>query len=346
MATMRPSVPAALTITVERIYMNDIIFAINATLPIIIMIVIGYVLKKIHLLEEDTAKKLNTLVFKLFLPVMLFLNVYKIQNFANIDFAFVLYAIGITVLAFLIGIPVMHVLFKDNRQRSVMLQGIFRANYALVGIPLAELLFGEEGSIMASLLSAFIVPVFNILAVICLTVYSAGEKKPSLVDVIKGIAKNPLIQGIACGLVALGVRAIFIELGIGFRISDVAPVYKTLNYLSSVATPLSLLILGARFELSAIPHLKRHIILGTINRIVIVPLVGISVAVLLGRFTGAQFAAFVACFCTPVAVSSVPMSQEMGADAELMGQLVVWTTVFSSASIFIASYVLRVLGIF
>ena len=326
--------------------MEDLIFALNAVLPIILMIAVGYFLKRIKLLTEDTAKKLNTLVFRVFLPIMLFLNVYKIQSFSDIDFTFVFYAVGITILLFLIGIPIMHVLFKDNRQRSVMLQGIFRANYALVGIPLAESLFGVEGSIMASLLSAFVVPVFNILAVICLTIYSAGDKKPSFSGVIKGIAKNPLIQGIFCGLIALGIRAVFVNCGVEFRLVNITPIYKTLQNLSSVATPLSLLVLGARFEISAIPHLKKHIIIGTVSRVVIVPLLGISVAILLNRFSGAQFASFVACFCTPVAVSSVPMSQEMGADADLMGQLVVWTTVFSAFSIFIASFVLKALGIF
>lgn len=326
--------------------MGDLIFAINAVLPIILMIIVGYFLKRIKLLEEDTAKKLNTLVFRVFLPVMLFLNVYKIQNFNDIDFLFIFYAIGITVIAFLIGIPVMHVLFKDNRQRSVMLQGIFRANYALVGIPLAESLFGSEGSIMASLLSAFIVPVFNILAVVCLTIYSAGNKKPSISGVLKGIAKNPLIQGIFAGLVALIIRAVFVKTGIEFRLSDITPVYKTLQNLSSVATPLALIVLGARFEISSIPHLKKPIIIGTVTRCIIVPFIGIFAALLFNRFTGAQFATFVACFCTPVAVSSVPMSQEMGADAELMGQLVVWTTVFSAFSIFIASFILKAIGIF
>ena len=100
--------------------MEDLIFAINAVLPIILMIIVGYFLKRIKLLEEDTAKKLNTLVFRVFLPIMLFLNVYKIQNFEEIDFGFVFYAIGITVLLFLVGIPVMHFTFKENKQRSVI----------------------------------------------------------------------------------------------------------------------------------------------------------------------------------------------------------------------------------
>lgn len=326
--------------------MNDIIFALNAVLPIIFTIAVGYVLKRLTLIDDSTSKKLNTLVFKVFLPVMLFLNVYKIDSFSDIDLTYILYALGITVIIFLVGIPLIHLSFKENRQRGVMLQCIFRANYALVGIPLAESLFGEEGSIMASLLSAFIVPTFNILAVICLTVYSSEKKKISIKDILKGIIKNPLILGICAGLAALVLRSIFIKLGIEFRLSQITPVYKTLQNLSSVATPLALIVLGARFELSAIPSLKKHIIIGTSIRVAVVPFLGLSIALMLNCFSGAQFASLVALFCTPVAVSSVPMAQEMGADADLAGQLVVWTTIFSAFSIFIASYLLKVLGIF
>ena len=326
--------------------MKDLIFVANRILPIILMVIVGYFLKKIKLLEEDMAKKLNTLVFRVFLPIMLFLNVYKIQDLGKIDLVFVWYAIGITVLLFLIGIPTMGIIFKDNRQRSVMLQGIFRANYALIGLPLAKALFNEEGEMMASLLSAFVVPTFNILAVICLNIFSAGDKKPSIGGVFKGIIKNPLILGILLGFVALGIRALFVHLDIEFRLTNIEPLYQTLENLKSIATPLSLLELGTRFELSAIPKLKKHIIIAVINRVLIVPFIGISLALVLNRFSGAQFASLIACFCTPVAVSSVPMSQEMGADADLMGQIVVWTTLFSTFSIFIASYVLRVLGIF
>ncbi len=326
--------------------MNDLLFAINAVLPIIIMIMIGYALKRIGLLPEETAKQLNTLVFRIFLPAMLFINVYNIEDIGDVDLSFVLYAVGMTLLLFLIGIPIVHVAFKENAQRSAILQGIFRSNYALVGIPLALSLFGEEGSITASLLSAFVVPVFNILAVVALTIYSAGDKKPSLSGVLRGIIKNPLIIAIAAGLAALGIRAVFVKCGIYFRLSDITPIYNTLRNLGSVATPLALIVLGARFELSTAPTLKRQIIFGTVARVVVVPVVGLSGALLIGGYSGAQFASFVACFCTPVAVSSVPMSQEMGADAELMGQLVVWTTVASAFTIFLASYLLRVIGIF
>lgn len=325
--------------------MEDIIFAINATAPIVLMVVVGYFLKKIGLIDATLAKAANRLVFKVFLPCMLFLNVYKIESFEDIDFTFVWYALGATLVLFLGAIASVRLITPENAKRGALLQSVFRANYALVGIPLATSLFGERGSIMATVLSAFIVPLFNTLAVIGLSIYSPG-KKPEFKRVVVDIAKNPLIQAIALGFVALGIRALFVELGVDFRLTDIQPIYKTLSNLSSVATPLALVALGAQFELSAIPELKKHIIFGVVTRNFVVPLLGIGAAYFIGGFEGAHFATFVADFCTPVAVSSVPMAQEMEADTALAGQLVVWTTVFSAISIFLASYVLKVLGIF
>jgi predicted permease len=108
------------------------------------------------------------------------------------------------------------------------------------------------------------------------------------------------------------------------------------------------LVLGAQFEFSAVSSLRREIIFGTIARTLVVPLLGIGVAFLFFRnvFEGAHFAAFVAMFCTPVAVSSVPMAQEMKGDAALAGQLVVWTTLASALSVFIASWLLKLAGVF
>ena len=325
--------------------MTDILFAINATAPIVLMVVVGYFLKRIGLLDATLGKALNKLVFRVFLPAMLFLNMYKIESFAQIDFTFVWYTIGTTVLLFVIAIPTVRAMTKENPKRGALLQSVFRANYALVGIPLATSLFGEKGGIMATVLSAFIIPVFNTLAVIGLCLFSS-DKKPSIKKVLVGVAKNPLIQSIALGFVALGIRAVLVKLGIDFRLTDVEPVYKTISNLSSVATPLALLVLGAQFELSAIPELKKYITFGVAVRNFIVPFLGLGVAYLIGRFEGAHFATFVAVFCTPVAVSSVPMAQEMDADVTLAGQLVIWSTVFSAISIFLASYVLKVLGVF
>ena len=325
--------------------MTDFLFAINATLPIVLMVVVGYLIKKAGMLDASVAKVLNKLVFRIFLPAMLFLNMYKIESFRAIDFAFVWYALIATVILFIIAVIAVIFFTKENAKRGALLQSVFRANYALVGIPLATSLFSEEGAIAATVLSAFIVPAFNSLAVVGLSIFSP-DKKTDIKKILIGIAKNPLIQSILAGFAVLGIRAIFVECGIGFRLSDAEPIYKTLTYLSSIATPLALLVLGAQFELSAIPHLKKYIIFGVAVRNLAVPVLGIGIAYLIGCFSGAHFATFVAVFCTPVAVSSVPMAQEMDADVSLAGQLVVWSTVFSALSIFAASYVLKILDVF
>ena len=325
--------------------MTSLIFALNAVLPIVVIAVVGYLCKRVGLISVTTAKAMNKIVFRLLLPCMLFLNVYKIESLADFDFGYIWFALVLTLVFFLVGIPLCLLVTGQNRQRGPLLQAIFRSNYALIGIPLATSLYGEEGSIVATLLSAFSIPLYNVLAVICLSVFGDGER----IDVKKillGIVKNPLIGSIALGGVCLAVRALLQQSGIAWRLTDLSPVYSVVEQLAATATPVALLALGAEFELSAVPTLKKQILFGTLMRVIAVPTVALLAAYLVGGFTGAHFAAFVALFATPVAVSSVPMAQEMGADSGLAGQLVVWTTIVSAFTIFFFSFLLKAIGIF
>ena len=325
--------------------MDSFIFALNATLPIVIMIVIGYFIKKVGLMNEGVAKSVNKIVFNVLLPAMLFLNIYRIEDLGEISLNYVWYVLGITILLFFIFIPIVTKLFPIRNQRGVILQSIFRSNYALIGIPLATALYGAEGAAIASLLAAFIVPVFNILGVICLCIYSESGK-PNIKNILLNIAKNPLIIGVVSGLCALGIRSIFVNMEVDFRLSDVTPIFDVLSSLSAAATPMALLALGAQFEFSAIPALKKQLMFGIALRSILIPSLALTVAYFMDIFNGANFAAFVAMFATPVAVSTVPMAQAMGADHSLAGQLVVWTTTISSGVIFIASFVLKAIGVF
>ncbi len=328
--------------------MKSFVFALEAVLPIILMVALGYLIKRIGLVKQEYSKILNKLVFRVFLPVMLFLNVYNIKTFGGLNFGYIGYAVAAAVIIFLVSIPLVMAVTKKNERRGAILQSTFRSNYALIGIPLAESLFGAEGAMVATLLSAVIVPVFNVLAVISLTIFSRSSQKVSVRKIVLDVIKNPLIISIFLGVVALVVRAVFVKYGILFRLSDIGPVFKVLNYLSSVATPLALLVLGIQFEFSAVKELRKEIIFGVLIRTVAVPLLGLGVAYLLFKdtFTGAHFATFVAVFATPVAVSSVPMAQEMDSDVVLAGQLVIWTTVLSAFTVFIASFLLKSAGIF
>lgn len=328
--------------------MNSFLFAVEAVSPIILMVALGYALKRIGWIKPEFAKAANRIVFRVFLPATLFLNVYKIENIADIEMGYILYALAVTFGLFLLAIPVALLTTSHRERRGPLVQVSFRSNYALVGLPLAAALFGEDGMIVATLLSAAAIPLFNVLAVISLTVFRDGGEGPGVKRILKGIAKNPLILSIGAGLVALAIRAVFQRTGIAFRLADVKPVYTVLSQLSAVSTPLALIALGAQFEFSAIKALRREIITGTVARVVAAPVIGVGVAYLFFRshFTGAHFAAFVALFATPVAVSSLPMAQEMENDAALAGQYVVWTTLLSALSIFICSLLLKQAGIF
>jgi len=327
--------------------MSSLIFAINAVTPIILTVIIGYLLKKSGFINIDFVKMANKLVFRLFLPAMLFLNVYKIENIGDMDFSFVVYAALMLICVFLIALPLVLILTKQPPRRGVLLQASFRSNYALVGIPLASSLFGDDGVAVATLLSAVFIPMLNILAVISLSIFNDKEK-PSIKKILLGILKNPLIQSIAAGLFVIYIRYLFVKHGIGFRLCDITPIYKVLEYLSSLATPLALIALGAQFEFSAVSEMKKEIIFGTLMRTLLVPCLGIGIAYFAfgNVFGGAHFAAFVAAFATPVAVSSVPMAQEMGGDTTLAGQMVVWSTLFSVVTIFTASFLLKAAGVF
>lgn len=329
-------------------FLDSLFFAVNAVTPIVLMVVIGYILRKIGFVDEKFAKQANKLVFRIFLPIMLFSNVCKVDSFADFDYGYMIYTAIATVMVFLLAFPVALTVTKSSERRGVMLQAAFRSNYALIGIPLAGALFGAQGELVASILSLVSVPLINILAVISLTLFNKEGKKPTVGSVLIGIIKNPLIEAILLGIIAVILREWIAGADITFDIREVEPVWKTMSYLSGLATPLALIALGAQFEFSALPGMKKEIITGVLVRCVIVPAIALSIAYFLfgDVFSGAAFAALVAMFATPNAVSTVPMTQEMGGDAALAGQLVVFTTLLSTATIFTSAFVFRILGVF
>ena len=143
-------------------------------------------------------------------------------------------------------------------------------------------------------------------------------------------------------------RALFVRWGVSFRLADIGPFMTFLQYISNLAIPMALLVLGAQFEFSAVSAMRREIIFGTVVRVVVIPLIFIGIALLFfrDRFSAAHYACFVSVFATPVAVTSVPMAQEMGGDVTLAGQLVVWSTLCSALTVFLFTFVLRLLGAF
>ena len=327
--------------------METVLFALNAIGPIVLLILFGVVLRQLQFFDESFLAKGDRLTFRAFLPVLLFYNVYCISSFESVEWGFLLYALGFILAVFLFAIPLAMVFTKEGGKRGVLVQVAFRSNFALIGIPLATMLFGTEGAAYASLLSAFTIPLFNILAVVALSIFGEGEKKVSYKKILLDMAKNPLILGVAAGFLVLALRSCFVRWGVTFRLSQIPFFYKALENVAKMATPFALIILGGRFEMTAVKRLWKPILAGTLVRTAIVPALGLLLAYwLFPRFGGEHFAAYIAAFGSPAAVSSAIMAKEMGADDELAGQLVVWTTLVSAFTVFLQVVVLRQVGIF
>ncbi len=329
------------------------LFAANAVLPIILLIVLGYILKRIGMLSKEFLDVGNKFTFRVLLPALLYYNVYGIGSLREINIAFVLYGIVSVLVIFFLAIAVTCAFTKENAKRGALIQAMFRSNYAIIGLPLATSLFGDKGAAAAGVMSAFCVPLFNMLGVVTLTIFNSNDTKEkiNIKKILSGIIKNPLIAATLLGIATLGVRELFVHQGISFRLRDVQVLYKSLENVKSICTPFALIVLGGRFEFSAVSKLWKEIAFGTVMRTVTVPFFGLLAAYLLRDmvtpgFGGEHFATFIGVFATPVAVSSAIMAREMGADDELAGQLVVWTSIVSTVTIFVYVTLLRAVGIF
>ena len=324
-------------------------FAANAVLPIVITISFGYFLKRRGLFTKEFLDAGNKLTFRALLPAMLFYNVYGINSLGDIEPIFVLYCLGAILAVFIIAVGVTCLYTKDNAKRGALIQAAFRSNYAIIGLPLASALFGSAGEAAAGALSAFCIPLFNLLAVVTLTLFNggSGQKKLDLKKLFMDILKNPLILATLSGLAVVGVRGLFVRFGIGFRLSNITFLYRALESIKSICTPFALLVLGGRFEFSAVARLWKPILFGTVIRTVIVPGLALSAAYfLIPRLSGEHYASYIAVFATPCAVSGAIMAKEMGADEELAGQLVVWTSLVSTVTIFLCTAIFRAAGVF
>lgn len=361
---------------------SDLRFTCNAVLPIILLILIGYFLKRIHLMPDGFWKMANRLCFRVALPVMLFFNIYNVTSIKDIvkEWEIVLYAVVIILLVF--GLGLLGVIFfcRDPRQKGVILQCVFRSNFAIIGVSLAESL--ANGSTkpvaLAAVISAISIPLFNVLAIISLSIFVKNDdgSSVSVKSIIKKIITNPLIIGVFSGIVVLAFRELIpshteityaladssdplsevvstSKIVHSFSIKDDLPfVYTTMQWIKNIASPLALLALGGDFVFSAVSRLKWQIIAGVIARTILVPIIGLIPLYFINKETGwfgsnmIIYPALIALFGTPVAVSSMPMASEMGNDDELAGQLVVWTSIISAFTLFIIVLIARSVGIF
>lgn len=328
--------------------------AVNAVAPVIMLIILGYWLKQSGFLSRDFIKTGNKLVFHICLPCMLFMNVYEIESIFSINWDIVIYCVAMLVILFVLGMAAAVSVTNVGSRRGVIWQCTFRSNFAIIGLSLASALGGEDAVAVAAIVSSFTVPLFNIFAVIALSVFVPQDGRGSgFSKILRSIVTNPLIIGVALGLLCLGIREIqAAALGeVRFSMSSqLMFLHTSLRNLSAIASPFALIVLGGQFEFTAVRGLLKEIAVGTVWRIIIAPLLGIGCAIVLSVNTNLlscgvnEYPALIAMFGSPVAVSSAVMAGSMGGDEQLATQLVVWTSLFSIFTIFFEVCVLMGMG--
>lgn len=307
--------------------MENLILSINVVLPLFLTMALGYVLKCLKMFDDNTLKVMNNIAFKVFLPLLLFYNIYKTDLNGAINLKLIFFALLSVTITFVILCIFIPFIEKDNKKRGVLIQGIFRSNFVIFGLPVASSLFGDDKVGMVAILIATVVPLFNMLAVISLEIFRCG--KLDIKNTLKGIITNPLIIASVIGICFLVLE---IKLPIAME--------KSVSDISKIATPLSLILLGGSFAFTDVKiHLKQTII-GVTGRLVIVPLILMPISIWLG-FRGVELLALMLIFASPTAISSFTMAQKMDGDSDLAAQIVVFTSASCILTVFLWIFTLK-----
>lgn len=309
---------------------NNFLFCAGAVLPIFLMILLGFLLRRKGLLDAHTSGKMNTLCVRWALPALLFRDLSQADLTAVADPKLLIFAAAAICIEFVLVWAGCALFIKDKKKLGSFAQIGYRSNYVILGMTLLANLYGEgEATAVAAVVSAVAVPLFNAFAVVLLS--ACGGKKVSAGSLVRGIATNPLIIASV-----LGIAASFLPFGVP------APLNKAVGYLASCASPIAFLVMGARIEFKGI--FDRWSLSVAALRLVIVPLLGMMAAALCG-FRDATLMSLFIMFAAPAAVSSYAMATNMGCDERIAANGVFVTTLFSVVTITFGLFIVRALGL-
>jgi len=308
------------------------LFSVNAVLPVILTVAAGYLLRAIGMVDDSFVAKANKLCFKVFLPLSLFVSLYDMDLSQLAEWKLPVFTIAVIVGAALILCLIVPRFEKSRPRCGSMIQAMFRGNFLLMGMAVAESMFGKEGLQAVAVILPITIIFYNALAVIVLTHFGEGNGEHSWKNTALAIIKNPLIIASV-----LGILFALLKIKLPTFLS------KPINSLSGVASPLALMMLGAQFDFSRLRGNLKPAMLCTVVRLIVIPAIVLPIAALVG-FRGPQMAAVFILVGAPTAVSSFIMADSMGCDGELAGQLIVLTTLCSAFTMFATSAALRFVG--
>ena len=311
---------------------DNIVFTANIVAPVFLIIAVGYLAKKRKIINEVFVDVTSKFVFRISLPVFIFLEISELdlsQVFDIDQIVFITSATFITYLLIWIGtFPYI----KNPEDKSSFIQGAFRGNYAIVGLALISNLFGDDALGKATLILAFLLPVYNVLAVIVLTV-PKHQGKINFKSMLMEILFNPLILAVVFALpfsfLKIQLPEMFITTG---------------NYFADLALPLALVGIGGSLNIDNLKRASTLAFFSSIIKIVILPLILTFAAIFLGYRNDDLGIMFIV-FACPTAIASFVMADVMGANSKLAGNIIMITTLGSVFTIAIGILMLKSFGL-
>ena len=314
--------------------MENFIYSINVTMPIFLVMVIGYILKQIGMLNDNFVTVANKFNFKVTLPFMLFKDIAGVDIKAVFDIKYVLFCAIVSTICFWVVWGTAKLLVRDKTIRGAFVQSSFRGSAAVMGLAFIQNIYGS--SAMGPLMIVSAVPLYNFFSVIVLTFEandSTGiDKKAKIRQAGINICKNPIILSILAGLI-VGL------LGIQFP----TLVNKTVSNVAQMATPLALITIGAGFEGRKALAKIAPTMASSMIKLVLQPLVFLPVAAWMG-FSGEKMIAILIMLASPTTPSCYIMAKSMNNDEVLTASVIVTTTLMAAFTLTGWIFLLKTLG--
>ena len=304
----------------------DLSLSFSVVFPLFVYMFIGIAARKAGLLDEQTCSSMNAFNFKVLFAVNMFRNVFTARDsFSKDSLGYLMVSLGFTLMVFLVFYFTVPLFWKERPRASSVIQGCYRGNSMLFALPVVETICGAENSGIASMCVSVVVPAYNILAVVLFETMRGN--KVEIRPLVKSIFRNPLIIGAIAG----GVTAAASSL-IGFDIPKT--IMTPVSVLSSMNSPLSLMLLGAGLNLGSIRRDLKDLAFVCIMKLIAVP-AGVAAVCLALGYSGIPFISLFSIFCVPTAVSSYPMAEQMGGDGPFSAEVIASTSLFSLVTVFV-----------
>lgn len=307
--------------------MESLIMATQVVVPMAIMVVIGVILRLIKITDAPTMKKVDTLIFKVTMPTLMFYNIYKTDFSQLKNVNYIIYGTVGLLIVFAFALVAVPKFIHPRATASSYGQAIMRSNYLVFGAAVAESIYGAGNYGLITLMGAVVVPMFNALSAILLETGRHGTASPK--KLLLAILKNPNVFA-----AVIGLAVNFSGITIPYLLLDVV------QDLAGLTTPLSFLSIGVSLGASGVLLKKAYLASGVFLRLVFIPMIFVIGGVMLG-FRGQELCALMILFASPTAVSSYPMAVAMDADGDFAGQMVAFTTIICLPTIFIWTLILN-----